>query len=187
MSTPNTVNITTQKAGVAAEYQALINGINSLLPGVDPFVLGSTTISRADLLAKLQSRLNADTATKAAQTAYHNAVENEHALDTAIAPLRAQLKLFLQSRFGKTSTQLQSFGFAPSRVPDKTVASKSTAVAKTLATRKARNTLGKQQKSSIHGAVEVATPTPPAATTPSPAPTSTPTAPIAKAPGTTGV
>jgi len=174
MTTLTTVNIATQKAGVAAEYQALIAGINTLLPSVDPFVLGNATISRADLLAKLQSLLNADNATKAAQTAYHNAVQSERSLTVAVAPLRAQLKLYLQSRFGKTSTQLQSFGFTPNKVPDKPVASKSTGVAKALATRKARGTLGKKQKSKIHGTVPAASaPTPPVATTTSSPPATT--------------
>jgi hypothetical protein len=174
MTTLTTVNIATQKAGVAAEYQALITGINTLLPTVDPFILGNATISRADLLAKLQSLLNADSATKAAQTAYHNAVQSERSLTAAVAPLRAQLKLYLQSRFGKTSTQLQSFGFTPNKVPDKTVSAKSTGVAKALATRKARGTLGKKQKSKIHGTVPAApAPTPPVATTTSSPPATT--------------
>jgi hypothetical protein len=174
-TTTAVVNITTQKAGLAAEYQALITGINTMLTGVDPFVLGNVTISRADLLAKLQSVITAASATKAAQTAYHNAVQSERTLNAAVAPVRAQLKLYLQSRFGKTSTQLQSFGFAPAKVPDKTVAAKSTAVTKALATRKARNTLGKKQKSAIHGTV--AAPTPPAATAgTNPPPTSSPPA-----------
>ena len=162
MTTLSTVNITTQKAGLTAEYQALITGIGTLLPSVDPFVIGNATISRADLLAKLQSLLNAANATRATQAAYHNAVQSERSLTVQVAPLRAQLKLFLQSRFGKTSTQLQSFGFAPNKVPDTTVSSKSTRVAKNLATRKARGTLGKKQKSKIHGTVPAASPpTPP--------------------------
>jgi len=174
MTTLTTVNITTQKAGLAAEYQALITGINTLLPSIDPFVLGNATISRADLLAKLQSLLNAANSTKATQAAYHNAVQSERSLTVQVAPLRAQLKLFLQSRFGKTSTQLQSFGFAPNKVPDHTVGSKSTGVAKALATRKARGTLGKKQKSTIHGTVPAASaPTPPVATTTTSSPPAT--------------
>ena len=185
MTTLSTVNITTQKAGLTAEYQALITGIGTLLPSVDPFVIGNATISRADLLAKLQSLLNAANATRATQAAYHNAVQSERSLTVQVAPLRAQLKLFLQSRFGKTSTQLQSFGFAPNKVPDHTVGSKSTGVAKALATRKARGTLGKKQKSKIHGTVPApSTPTPPVPTTTSPPPATTSPA-ASPAPATT--
>jgi hypothetical protein len=185
MTTLTTVNIATQKAGVAAELQALINGINTLLASVDPFILGNETIARADLLAKFQSLLNAANATKAAQTAYHNAVQSERSLTAEVAPLRAQMKLFLLSRFGKTSTQLQSFGFTPNKVPNKPVASKSTQVAKALATRKARGTLGKKQKSTIHGTVPAApAPTPPVATTTTSTPSATTSPAASPAPST---
>jgi hypothetical protein len=148
-----TLNVSKQKVTVTTGYEALITGINTLLPGVDPFVIASATMSRADLLAKLQGRLDAANATKAALLAHRQAVEAERASDAVVRPLRAQLKVYLQGRFGKTNTQLQSFGFTPNKVPLKTVLAKATGVAKAAATRVARHTLGKKQKAAIHGAV----------------------------------
>jgi hypothetical protein len=156
-SSTTTINVTTQKATVTAEYKALITGINQLLPGVDPFDIGSVTLSRADLLAKLQGRVDAANATKAALQAYRTAVANERASDATLKPLRAQVKVYLQGRFGKTSTQLQSFGFTPNRVPVRTVKAKAAGVAKSAATREARHTMGKKQKAAIHGTVPEAT------------------------------
>jgi len=39
MSTPTTVNVTTQKADAVLQLQALLHGILVKLPGVDPFLL----------------------------------------------------------------------------------------------------------------------------------------------------
>jgi hypothetical protein len=48
---------------------------------------------------------------------------------------------------------LADFGLAPRKSNAKTVQTKATAVAKNLATRKARGTMGKKQKASIKGHV----------------------------------
>jgi hypothetical protein len=175
MSTINPANITTQKVNVEAEYQALITGINALLPGIDPFVFANLSLSRADLIKSLQRRIDAAEATKAARMAYHVAVAEERAVAAIVSPQRASLKVYLQGRFGKTNSQLQAFGFTPNRIPSKSVAAKATGLTTARATRVARNTLGKKQKSGIHGTVPTAASPPesPTASTP-PAP---PTAP----------
>jgi hypothetical protein len=64
--------------------------------------------------------------------------------------LRALLKVFLQSRFGKNSPELTPFSFYPAKTPTKTVAVKAVAVAKTARTKKALNTMGsKERKATI--------------------------------------
>ena len=78
-----TINVTTQKADAVLELQALINGITTLLPNVDPFLLSRQTIARADLLAQAQKTLAAALATTSARIAMHNAVEAERLAESA--------------------------------------------------------------------------------------------------------
>jgi hypothetical protein len=154
-------SITTTKLSVEAEYRALISGINTELVGVDTFALAGQSLTRVDLLARLQSRVDAAEATKAAQAAWHNAVQSEHAVNTEIAPLRTAMKAILVARYGKDSQKLQLFGYPPTMPAKKTVAIKGLGVVRAKATRTARHTMGKKQKKGIKGVV--ATPPAPAA------------------------
>lgn len=167
--TASTVNISTQKATVEAEYKALITGINSELAGETHFMLNGTLMAKPELVAHFQSRLDAAEKTKTQRTALHATVGAEHALNLEIAPLRMGFKTYLQSRYGKNSPELQKFGFTPAKKPQRPVAAKATGIAKNQATRKARNTIGKKAKLQIKGTVpsSSAAPTPP---TPPPAP-----------------
>jgi hypothetical protein len=80
--------------------------------------------------------------------------------------------------FGENSQQYASLGFAPRKPAQQTVESKAQAHLKMLATRKARQTLGKVQKAKIHGVVPAPAPAPvpmsvgsaPTADSPSPSP-----------------
>jgi hypothetical protein len=172
-TTFTTINIATQKTTLEAEYKRLINGINTELAGVDSFVINGVAWTRPDLLTRLQSRIDASEKTKAARTNLHNIVNSEQELQLEIAPLRAGLKTYLQSRFGKTSGKLQLFGFAQNKSTQKTAQAKADAVVKSKATRKARGTMGKKQKTAIKGDVIGVVTTPilaPAPATTAPAP-----------------
>src|SRR5258708_21732724 len=116
MSTPTiTVNVTTQKADTVLELQALVVGIDKLLAGVDPFKLSRETITRADLLTRVQSRLNAALASKAARQAMHNAVAAERTAQAQFKPLRAALRSYLVGAYGANAPELQQFGFVQNR------------------------------------------------------------------------
>jgi hypothetical protein len=172
MTTSTTVNVTIQKADAVLQLQALIASIKTLLAGVDPFKLTRETISRADLLARAQSRLDAAVATKSSRQAMHNAVAAERIAETQFKPLRAAIRSYLIGAYGPNAPELQEFGFVQNRRPKKTAATKATAVLKAKATRTARGTKGAKQKAAIKGA-------PPAATTvtSSPSPVVAPAAP----------
>jgi hypothetical protein len=171
MSTTTTVNVTTQKADAVLQLQALIASINSKLAGVDPFKLSRETISRADLLAKVQTRLDAAVATKTSRQSMHNAVAAERIVEAQFKPLRAALRSYLIAAYGPSAPELQEFGFVQNRRPNKSVASKATALVKAKATRSARGTKGKKQKAAIKG-----TPTASPAVSPSPSPAVAPAA-----------
>jgi hypothetical protein len=151
--TVSTVNISTQKATVEAEYKALITGINTELVDETHFTVNGIAMSKPELVGRFQSRLDAAEKTKTLRTTLHTTVGAEHALNLEVAPLRMGFKQYLQSRYGKNSPELQKFGFTPAKKPQRPVAAKATGIAKNQATRKARNTIGKKAKLQIRGTV----------------------------------
>jgi hypothetical protein len=112
----------------------------------DVFVLSSGTMTRDQLIALLQTVVAAIEATSTAYQAWQETVQSEHATELSVRPVRADVKNNLVSRYGKNSKQLLKFGFGPAKQPEKTTATKSTAVAKAQATREARGTKGSKQK-----------------------------------------
>lgn len=138
MATPNTVNVTTQRATFAALLAALVTGINTELPGVDPFDVDGVTVTRADLLARIQAALDAITAVRAARTALQSAVATQVAALLDARALRSAVKTTAQAKLGKKNPALQKLGFTPSRTPVTPVATKAQAQVKKAATRKAK-------------------------------------------------
>jgi len=155
VATPKTVNLTTQKIDTQAEYQALIDGTNSLMPSDDPFVLAKRKITRADLFAEWQSRIDAAKVTKSCRLALAAAVAHERQLDVTVKPLRGAFKTFAQGRFGKNAPELQELGFVQNRAPRKSLQKKAAGTLKAQTTRKARGIKGRQQRAAIPGAVAV--------------------------------
>ncbi|MGH7440736.1 MAG: hypothetical protein ACRENE_34015 [Polyangiaceae bacterium] len=148
-TTVTQVNIATQKADIGAQYTALVSALGSQLPDVTSFLMGNTTYTKDDLVARFKAFLAAIDATRSAQTTLHTSVARERDLRKQVAPLRSQLKTFLGLRFGKNSPEMQKFGFTQAKVPKTPVASKAEGIAKSQATRAARGTKGKKQKSQI--------------------------------------
>ncbi len=138
MSSPTTINVSTQRATFAALLAALLAGINTELPGVDPFDVDGVTVTRANLLARIQAALDAITAVKAARTALQQAVATQVAALADARGLRSAVKTTAQAKLGKKNPALQKLGFTPSRTPVTTVATKAEAQVKKAATRKAK-------------------------------------------------
>jgi hypothetical protein len=155
-TTTTTINVTAQKATVAALLAALVKGINTELAGVDPFLLDGTHFTRTELLARFQAALDAFASVKSARTALLQAVAKQKAALAQARPLRAGMKRFLQIQFGPSNPKLQEFGFTPARIPSTPVKTKAQAKVKSAATRVARGTRGKKQKAEIKGNVAAA-------------------------------
>ncbi|HEX3346436.1 MAG TPA: hypothetical protein VHS09_17750 [Polyangiaceae bacterium] len=117
---------------------ALLTGINTVLPGVDPFDVDGVTVTRADLLARIQAALDAIAAVKAARTALQQAIAIQAAALTDARGLRSAVKTTAQAKLGKKNPALQKLGFTPSRAPVTPVATKAEAEVKKAATRKAK-------------------------------------------------
>jgi hypothetical protein len=151
-ATTATINVTTQKADSVLELQALIQGVTVLLPHVDPFMLSRQTYSRADLLARIQARLDAAIATKSARIVLHNAVGAERNAQANFKELHASFRAYLVSVYGANAPELQQFGYVQSRKPKRSAQAKANAALKAKATRTARGTKGKKQKAAVHAA-----------------------------------
>ena len=72
------------------------------------------------------------------------------------------LKPWVIDNFGANSQQAHDFGFSPAKVAHMDVKTKAAAYDKSLATRVARHTMGKKQKSKIKGVVDATAPAAPA-------------------------
>jgi hypothetical protein len=169
MSLTTIINISSLKASTEAQFRAAIDGVNTLLTDLTVVYVNGRPVSRADLLQILGNRISAAEATKAARLGLHKAIENEQAVDAEARPARSALKLVVQSRYGKNSPQVQSFGFSQNKRPKTPAATKAAAVEKSKATRTARHTMGPKQKASIKGTVDSPADTTDESTTPLPA------------------
>jgi len=154
MSTSTTrINVSAQKATVAALLAALVQGIEKELAGVDSLEVDGSSLPRTELLGRFQAALNAIAAVKTARTALAQAVSSQKAVTAQAMTLRAGVKRTLQTKFGPKSPKLQDFGFTPARAAKTLVNVKAQAKTKAAATQIARGTKGKKQKALIKGDV----------------------------------
>ena len=160
------------KVQIQVAYQALVSGLQSSYQPSDTFVIAGQTLSRDEVIARLNAVIALAEVTKATRQQWLSAVEAEHAGLVAARTLRECLHGIVQARLGsKSASGLTAFGFSPAKTAKRTVTTKATAVAKTTATRAARHTMGKVQKQSITGDVVGITVTPLVASAPVPAAT----------------
>jgi hypothetical protein len=136
------------------------------------------TVSRADLLAKLQARIDAAVKTKNDRKLVAADVAAEKAAAAIANPLRKGVKAFAISQFGDTSPTLQQLGFVQHRTPKRKPANVAAGAARGKASRTSRGTKGKQQRAA---ASQVA-----AAAASLPAPAQPAQLPPAEAPATAG-
>ena len=159
-TTPN------KRTDVIAGDQAMIDGIKKFLSGIGTLPVGSQNMTPADLIKVFQERIDAGKAAIAAEASRAAAVKADRDERAKTAALVRAFRRIVQGMFSASPDTLAVFGLRPQKVAKKTVASKAQAAAKTRATRKARNTLGKKQKASIHGTVTPKAPPPDTTTKP---------------------
>jgi hypothetical protein len=158
------------KVQIQVAYQALVSGLQSTYEPSDTFVIAGQTLTRDEIIARLNAFIALGEATKATRQQWQGAVEAERAGLVAVNSLRQNLRSIVQARLGsKGASGLTAFGFSPAKTAKRTVTNKATAVAKTTATRAARHTMGKVQKQDITGDVVGITVTPLVASAPVPA------------------
>jgi hypothetical protein len=169
---------------VEAQYKALLAGIHTQLVGDEQFIINGATLSKAALLARFQARLDAAAKTKADRTTLATTVAAERGVQLEVGALRMGFKVYLLSRYGKNSPELQKFGFTQTKKPQRPVAKKAVGIAQNKATRTARGTVGKKAKLAIKGTVAQApTAAPPAHAPPEASPPAPPKASTSPNPG----
>jgi hypothetical protein len=132
--------------------------LNALAAHVDTkaqISIDGTKLKASQVVAIYQSCLDSRAAlatkraeTKAAMTTRSSAELARQRADKAV-------KAWVVNEFGEGSQQALDFGFAPPKKATRTVESKVNAVALAKATRAARHTMGKKQKSLIKGTIVV--------------------------------
>jgi hypothetical protein len=142
--------------------RSMIGGISKDLTTTKSFVYQGVTYVIATGVPALQAMIDAGDATTAAKAKLHDAVLAEKSAVEAATPFMKALKGWLLATYAD-ATFLADFGLVPHKPRTKlTAEAQLTRVQKNLATRKARNTQGKKQKKSVHGAAV----TPPAGGSP---------------------
>jgi hypothetical protein len=107
-----------------------------------------------DAVTELTAFLNQLKATAAAEATWKLQLATQNSMEEATAsPLMSNLKRAVQSAVGVYSPTLADFGLKPRRVAVVSPADKVEANEKAQATREARKTMGKKQKSKVHGTV----------------------------------
>jgi len=171
MSTSNQNKVTRQ-----VRIGQVIAGIEKYFMSLPAINLGGTSYTPAALVEKLQEGLSAIKQTSTAKAAWLAEVQTERDTLDELRPLLRYIKASVVAQFGDTqdsSQKLEDFGFTPRKARSKNVAVKTEAADKGRATRKARGTMGKKEKSKIKGTVAPQPPTGGPATT-GPAPTASP-------------
>ncbi len=172
---------TNNRQGSLNQNQKMIEGVQGHLADKS-FIVGDKSYAAKDVIAVYQGRVTTGQAVVTARAAWQAAVKADRDQRAQTAVFVGAFRAIVQGMYQDPGT-LADFGLAPRKSTKKTVETKATAVAKTLATRKARGTMGKKEKSKIKGDI-TAEPSasgseakPPAASTPT-----TPAAPAASKP-----
>ena len=140
------------KPTAKAKDAKVIAGIQKNLAAMAVITLSGQQFTPAQLQAVFQADSNVIDATETAHKTLQQAVMNEKASRTATAVMTRALRNFLLANFGEKAVAiLGDFGFTARATATTKVATKALAAAKTVATRKARNTMGAVQKLDVTG------------------------------------
>ncbi len=143
-----------------------IAAIQKYLMKLATILVTGMTVTPAELIAMLQKDIDLADAATNAREAFLAAAAATAENRAKMVPILAGFRAFLGNMFTDPSI-LAEFGFPVRKRTVPTADAKAAAVNKRSATRKARHTMGKKQKASIHGEVPKTEPqTAPSATAP---------------------
>lgn len=149
-------------AQIVNEITQRLNAIKEYLPAKTTIDVNGTSDTLAQVTAIYQACLDTRAALLTAQATVKAALVARQNADVPRKALDKALRAYVVNKFGADSQAAHDFGFLPPKVATKTVAVKAQAVADAKATRKARNTMGKNQKKGIKGVVPSTAPAAPA-------------------------
>jgi hypothetical protein len=173
---------TISKTAAKDSASTAILGVDKGLAGIISISLNGVTYTPVQIKSILQADIDATNAIDATKAAWSKAVADGRVTRAEATAMLRALRSYLIATSGAGAVGLLAdFGFLPPKPKKVAVKTKAAAVDKTLATRAARHTMGKNQKKEVKGAPAAA------AAPPSPAPV-TPASAAAPAPagGTAG-
>ena len=134
------------------ELQQLVAGTQKNLPATSTVDVNGQELKQTDIVATLQGWIPLFQQADATYATYLSAQKALGAAAPAIRQYVGLYRLALRQVFGKGSPLLADFGLNVTQSKTQTPATHVLASAKAAATRKARNTLGKQQRKTVKGA-----------------------------------
>ena len=164
-----------------AADQKLIDGTQQYLSQQASLTVGGATYTPAQIVQIFTDRIASNKAVETATAQKTAAIKADRDKRAATAPVAKAYRRMLEGMYSESPDTLAAFGLAPPKVATKTVAVKNDAVAKSLATRAARHTMGPKEKAKIHGTSASASTGSPATTGDSPTAPATPATPVTPA------
>jgi hypothetical protein len=144
---------TTTKTDRVTADGNLIVGITRVLGTDGTMLIGGKKYSAADLVRLLQGRIDGAKEVTRTKAAWKAAVIAEQSTVKSSAALVAAVRKALSIMYSETVPVLEVLGLEHKPSRPLTVAEKGASVAKVKATRAARHTLGRRQRSRVHGVV----------------------------------
>ncbi len=136
-----------------ANDQHLIDGLNDLKAKLASMLLVGAVVPTNDLVATLQSRIDARKTTESTRASWQTAVKAERDLEDKTKTVVSALKQSLLAAFAGDIETLTKFGLTSRRQHVPTPDEKVAAAEKAKATRAARHTMGPKQRAAIKGVV----------------------------------
>jgi hypothetical protein len=136
-------------------------GVETHLNKGDSLTLSGTHLTKGDLLSTVNTLQQPSLAVEVARRDYEAALRTRDAAAPAIGVFLARFESAVSSKISADPHVMAKYGIpAPKAKRTLTVEEKQAQVAKMLATRKARGTLGRRQRRKVKGAVQVDAGTP---------------------------
>ncbi len=140
------MTIKQNNANVVATVNQRMKALSENVSAKTVLDINGQPMKLSDVVAAYQAALDSRATLVKQRATYKKALDARNTAEVTRLAIDQGLKTWVAAKFGPTSQEALEFGFLPNKVGTKTVATKSEAIAKNLATRKARGTMGKRQK-----------------------------------------
>ena len=144
---------------VQARDKQFVTGINKRLTNVQSLAIAGASYTPAQLITLFQSQIDNADAVALAKAKYQDALKAYRDQAKQLVGIVSGFRGQIRNIFGDASEPLSDFGMTPRKAKKPNLETKTAAVAKTKATRKARGTMGPKRRKSIKGTVPATTTT----------------------------
>jgi hypothetical protein len=168
---------TTKKNDRLVRMQKFMGGLETYCKQ-KTLVINGAPVKCDALVQKIQGQYDQLRQVVTTREAYQLAVATAKQIASSFDATFSQVRAYAAAQFGVGSEAYLALGFAPPKPRQRSAQSIAQAVQQNLATRKARNTMGRKQRLAIRGVVPAASSQPVASSQPA-------TAPVTPANGTT--